>query len=179
MVQYIRLLAKLFYREALFVVPYCKATVLVGGCKRCPRVCLSPGYRLSIPHPWVTSSPTISTCAPGAVRHPTTAAILAHCLVVFSLTVLGHCLYRHAPTATSGEKHPPIHLHTRQSWCLTLRTSLKERILACRAAPEPMHLRSERQPGRPAVIDPYGYRIQPVVFAPCGPHIRLEQVLFS
>jgi hypothetical protein len=42
---------------SLFVVPYCKATVLVGGGKRCPRGCLSPGYRLGSPYPWYTTYP--------------------------------------------------------------------------------------------------------------------------
>ena len=38
------------------------------------------GHSSSVVHP--VSSPTIFTCAPGAVRHQTTAALLAHCLVV-------------------------------------------------------------------------------------------------
>jgi hypothetical protein len=105
---------------------------------------LPTGSPSSVGHP--VASPTVPTRAPGAVRHLTTAALLAHCLVVFYLTVPGHCLHRQAPTATSGEKHPPSHLHTRQSWCLTLRTPLRERFVACRASPEPMHLQSERPP---------------------------------
>ena len=72
---------------------------------------LPTGYPSSMGHP--VSSPTILTRAPGAVRHPSTAAFLAHCHVVLYPTVPGHCLYRQTPTATSGERHSPIHLHTR------------------------------------------------------------------
>jgi hypothetical protein len=45
---------------------------------------------------------------------------------------------------TSGKKHSQCHLRTRQSRCLTLRTPIKERIVAFRAVPETMHLQSER-----------------------------------
>jgi hypothetical protein len=127
--------------------------VLVDEGKRCPPGLSVPWLPtrlfLSVVH--LVSSPTISTCAPGVVRHPITAALLAHCLVEFYLTVLGHCLYRQAPTATSGEKHSPNHLHTDQSWYLTLQTPLKERFVACRAAARlnPCIYDQRVQPGPP------------------------------
>jgi hypothetical protein len=105
---------------SLFLVPYCKALSLGLSV-----LWLPVGHPASVVH--AISSSTIPTCAPGAVRHPTTAALLGHCLVVYYLTVLGHCLYRPASTTTSGKKHAQCYLRALQSRCLILPTPLKDK----------------------------------------------------
>jgi hypothetical protein len=70
MVQYIRF-RQAFVRDAPepFVVPYCMATVIEVGGRRCPRVRLCFSYRQWAPRPLPTPifAPTRSTCAPGKV----------------------------------------------------------------------------------------------------------------
>jgi hypothetical protein len=114
--------AKLFIWRLprLFPVPYCKATGLPPGLTK---PWLPVGYSLAVVH--LIHSLIMSTCAPGAVCHLTTAAPWRTAL--WCSTVLGHCLYRQAPTIISGKKHSQHHLHTCQSWCLTLREPLKDK----------------------------------------------------
>jgi hypothetical protein len=130
--------SKPFYREApgSFRCPLLQGNSVGGYGRALPPGLSAPwlpvGHSSSVVHSM--SSPTVPTCAPGTVPQ------------VLVPTVLSHCLYRQAPTLTSGEKHSQCHLHTRQCRCLTLRTPLKDkqRLVDLRTAPETMHLQSER-----------------------------------
>ena len=100
MVQYIR------FQQA--IVPGCalasRCSLLLQGNSFCPvpvAGSLFPGSG-----PPSIDSLTHSTCAPGVVRHPTTAALLVHCLVVWYRQCWATvCIDRH-PQRRAGSGNP-------------------------------------------------------------------------
>jgi hypothetical protein len=110
--------SKPFYREAPepFCCPLLQGNSVGGWRQALPPGLSEPwlptGHPLSLDPP--VSSPTIFTCAPGAVRHQTTAALLTLCFVVYYPTVLVMvCIDKH-PQRQAGRCTPQCRLRTRR-----------------------------------------------------------------